>query len=48
VAKFVARTKIKLSVDIKPGPVSPAQTAAGHRLWQRLIAEAKKEVTDDK
>ena len=48
VVKFVARTKIKLTVDIKLGPVSPTQTTAWHRLWQCLIAEAKREVRDDK
>ena len=32
---------IKVKVDIRPGPVSPAQKQAWRRFWQKLIAEVK-------
>jgi hypothetical protein len=33
-----------LSVNIRLGPISPAQAQAMKRFWQKLIAEAKKEI----
>lgn len=34
---------IKVTMNILPGPVSPAQKQAFKRFWQKLIAEAKSE-----
>lgn len=35
---------VKVSVDIHPGPATPAQKLAWRKLWQKLIAEpARKE-----
>jgi hypothetical protein len=30
-----------VTLDIKPGPASPAQKQAWKRFWQKLIAEVK-------
>ena len=32
---------VKLTVDIPPGPASPAQKQAWKCFWQKLIAEVK-------
>jgi hypothetical protein len=34
---------IKVYIDINPGPASPAQKAAWHKFWAKLISEAKGE-----
>jgi len=39
--KAIKDTEAKVKVDIRPGPVSSAQQAAGRRFWQKLIAEVK-------
>lgn len=31
----------KAAIDIRPGPVSPAQKRAWDRFWRRLITEAQ-------
>lgn len=31
----------RLTVDIWPGPVSPARQSAWRKFWQKLIAEVK-------
>ncbi len=33
--------KGKVKLDIRPGPVSPAQRATWRRFWQKLITEVK-------
>jgi hypothetical protein len=35
------KTPIKVVLDIKPGPVSPAQRMAWKRLWDKLLSEVK-------
>jgi len=35
------KTPVKVVLDIKPGPVSPAQRAAWKRLWDKLLSEVK-------
>jgi hypothetical protein len=35
------KTPIKVVLDIKPGPASPAQRAAWKRLWDKLLSEVK-------
>lgn len=35
--------EVVVKVNIRPGPVSPAQKQASKRFWGRLIAEAKSE-----
>jgi len=37
-------TELRVTVDIRPGPVSPAQGQAWKRFWQKMIAETKSEV----
>ena len=39
--KAKATASIVAVVDIKTGPVSPAQLKSWQDLWQKLIAEAK-------
>ena len=41
--KATKDTGLKLRVDIRPGPVSPAQKTAWRKFWQKLIAEVKSE-----
>lgn len=43
VPKTTDKTEVTLKVDIEPGPASPAQKAAWHKFWQKLISEAKRE-----
>jgi len=38
------RAPVKVTVNIKPGPVSPAQKQAWRRFWQKLIAQVQEEV----
>jgi hypothetical protein len=42
--KTKAAATIKVVLDVKPGRVSAAQEQAWKHLWQRLIAETKREV----
>jgi hypothetical protein len=35
------KTPIKVILDFKPGPVSPAQRMAWKRLWDKLLSEVK-------
>ena len=42
-AKFAAKTKIKVTIDIKRGLVSPAQKQAWKQFWQKLASEVKRE-----
>lgn len=46
-AKFATSTKIKLTVDIKPGPVSPAQKQAWKQFWQKQASGVKRESDKD-
>jgi hypothetical protein len=39
--KSTKNTNDKIVVNIKPGPVSPAQREAWRKLWQMLITETK-------
>lgn len=41
IMKANKETEIKIKVDIKPGPVSPAQKTAWRKFWQSLIAGVK-------
>ena len=43
VAKTTNKRIIKLTVDIRRGPVTPAQKTAWRKFWARLISEAKRE-----
>ena len=36
-----SENQIKVTVNIVPGPVTPAQRQAWKKFWQKLIAEAK-------
>ena len=37
------KTAIKLTVDIRPRPASPAQKQAWRRFWQKIISGVKEE-----
>jgi hypothetical protein len=37
VPKTTEKREIKVTVDIRPGPVSPAQAAAWYQLWAKLL-----------
>ena len=39
--KAKTTASIKVVVNIKPGPASPAQKQAWHKFWQKLISEVK-------
>jgi hypothetical protein len=39
--KAKTTASIKVVVDIKPGPASPAQKQAWKRFWGKLISEVK-------
>jgi hypothetical protein len=41
VSKNQAKAEIKITVNIQPGPVTPAQKRTWDKVWQRLIAEVK-------
>ncbi|MBU2535415.1 MAG: hypothetical protein KKD83_04515 [Chloroflexi bacterium] len=41
--KSIAKTPIKVTVDIRPGPASPAKQAQWRRVWRKLVTEAKQE-----
>jgi len=41
VAKPDTKTQSKVTVNIRPGPMSPAQKQVWRRFWQKLIAEVK-------
>jgi len=43
VPKSIAKTPIKVTVDIRPGPASPAKQAQWRRVWRKLVTEAKQE-----
>jgi hypothetical protein len=34
--------EVKVTINIQPGPASPAQSAAWNKFWQMVIVEAKK------
>ena len=38
------KTEIKVRMDIRPGPVSPAQKTAWRKFFSVLIAECKQEL----
>ncbi len=38
-----AEIKPVVKLDIRPGPVTPAQQAAARKFWTKVIAEAKRE-----
>jgi len=35
------KTPIKVVLDIRPGPATPAQRMAWKRLWDKLLSEVK-------
>jgi hypothetical protein len=37
------KQEYKVTVNIQPGPASPAQSAAWSKFWQRVILETKKD-----
>jgi hypothetical protein len=37
------KQECKVTVNIQPGPASPAQNAAWCKFWQRVIVETRKE-----
>ena len=39
-------TPVKITVNIQPGKLSPAQQQQWVRVWQRLIAEVKRSETE--
>lgn len=39
--RSATKTEVKVKIDIRPGPASPAQKAVWGKFWQKLIAEAK-------
>lgn len=41
VSKTATKTEIKITTNIRPGPVSLAQKTAWRKFWQKLIAEVK-------
>lgn len=41
------RTPVKVAVDIRPGPSTPAMKAAWRKLFRRLIAECKCESVEN-
>lgn len=43
IPKSATRIEIRVKIDIRPGPASPAQKVAWRRFWQKLIAEVKSE-----
>jgi hypothetical protein len=47
VLKPAEKIQVKLTVNIQPGPASPAQKQAFKRFWQKLIAEAKGEAKNE-
>jgi hypothetical protein len=38
------KAEVRVSVDIRPAPASPAQKAAWHKLFTRLVAECQREL----
>lgn len=44
---FAGKTEIKVAVNVNPGSASPAQKAAWHRFWAKLITEVKNNQRDD-
>jgi len=32
---------VEVKVDIRPGPATPAQKAAWHKFWQKIVPEVK-------
>jgi hypothetical protein len=44
--KLADRAPIKVTVDIRRGPASPAQKFAWKRFWQKLISEVKRDNTN--
>jgi len=37
------KPQVKVTVNIQPGPASPAQKAAWQKLWIKIIADVKNE-----
>ena len=33
--------QVKIMVNIRPGPATPAQKAAWHNFWQKIIPDVK-------
>jgi len=44
VRKADAKVQSKVTMNIRPGTVTPAQKQVWRRFWQKLITEAKREV----
>jgi hypothetical protein len=47
VPKANNNTPVKITINIQPGKLSPAQQRQWDRAWQRLIAEAKRSEVDN-
>lgn len=43
VRKTTSKPEIKVKVDIRPGPASPAARCAWARFWRQLAAKARDE-----
>ena len=43
-----AKQQPKVVLSIQPGPVTPAQRAGWRKWWSARIAEAKREVVDER
>jgi len=37
------KPQVKATLNIRPGPASPAQKAAWHELWAKILADVKNE-----
>ena len=40
--KTVKKKKIKVTVDIRRGPATPATRTQWHKVWRKLVSEASK------
>ena len=40
--KTAEKEKIKVTVDIRSGPATPATRAQWHKAWRKLVSEARK------
>jgi len=38
---------VRVTINLAPGPTSPAQKQAWRKFWEKLIAEVKQEATED-
>ena len=45
--RAMPRPTVNVALDIRPGPASPAQKAAFRKFFARLIAESRRELSDE-